>query len=99
MRILILGDLHGSVHLLPAILRGAQEQFRVEAAIQVGDFRFQASTIRAIPVPLHAIAGNACSFRPIAPDHLNTSRIPLMGHRAFPSMRGSEVGNPSLSSW
>lgn len=61
MRILILGDVHGNVHLLPAILRGAQEQLGIEAAIQVGDFGFQASTIRAIPalpIPLHAIDGN-----------------------------------------
>lgn len=61
MRILILGDLHGNVHLLPAILRGAQEQLGVEAVIQVGDLGFQASTIAAVPslpIPLHAIDGN-----------------------------------------
>jgi predicted phosphodiesterase len=65
MRILIVGDVHGLHRKLAACLRQAQAEFRIAAAIQVGDFGFykhlltQARDERLrFPVPLHVIDGN-----------------------------------------
>lgn len=65
MRILIVGDVHGQHRKLAAGLRKAQAEFRIAAAIQVGDFGFykdlltQARDERLrFPVPLHVIDGN-----------------------------------------
>jgi predicted phosphodiesterase len=65
MRVLIVGDVHGQHRKLAASLRQAQADFRIAAAIQVGDFGFHKDLItRALeerlrfPVPLHAIDGN-----------------------------------------
>jgi predicted phosphodiesterase len=65
MRILILGDVHGQHQELARRLREAQADFRIAAAIQVGDFGFyknlldQARESRLrFPVPLHVIDGN-----------------------------------------
>lgn len=65
MRVLVVGDVHGRHQRLAEILRQAQVDFRVEAAIQVGDFGFhrdrlgraREDTVR-YPVPLHVIDGN-----------------------------------------
>lgn len=65
MRVLIVGDVHGRHRELAGAMRQAQAVFRVEAAIQVGDFGFypnwlvaaHASGVR-FPVPLHVIDGN-----------------------------------------
>jgi hypothetical protein len=65
MRVLIIGDVHGQHEKLAGALQQAQADFRIEAAIQVGDFGFYpnllgaASTARVrYPVPLHVIDGN-----------------------------------------
>jgi predicted phosphodiesterase len=65
MRVLIVGDTHGRLRQLEAALRQAQTDYRIEAAIQVGDFGFtpelfqQARSERLhFPVPVHAIDGN-----------------------------------------
>jgi len=65
MRILIVGDVHGQHRKLAEALRQAQADYRIEAAIQVGDFGFYKSLLAAsnadrvrYPVPLHAIDGN-----------------------------------------
>jgi hypothetical protein len=65
MRVLILGDVHGQHGKLAAALRQAQADYRVEAAIQVGDFGFYKNLLGAAggvrvryPVPLHVIDGN-----------------------------------------
>lgn len=65
MRVLIVGDVHGRHRELGAALRQAQTDYRIAAAIQVGDFGFtresfdQAGRMRLrFPVPLHAIDGN-----------------------------------------
>jgi hypothetical protein len=65
MRVLIVGDIHGRHRELAEALRQARADYRIEAAIQVGDFGFQrallgvASSVRVrYPVPVHAIDGN-----------------------------------------
>lgn len=65
MRVLIVGDVHGQHEKLAASLRQAQTDFRIAAAIQVGDFGFYQDLItRAreerirFAVPLHVIDGN-----------------------------------------
>jgi hypothetical protein len=65
MRVLIVGDVHGQHQKLAECLRQAQTDFRVAAAIQVGDFGFyqdQMTRTREerirFPVPLHVIDGN-----------------------------------------
>jgi predicted phosphodiesterase len=65
MRVLILGDVHGEHQALVRCLQAAQADFRIAAAIQVGDFGFYKNQIaRArenrlrFPVPLHVIDGN-----------------------------------------
>jgi hypothetical protein len=65
MRVLIVGDVHGRHGELVGALRQAQADYRIEAAIQVGDFGFYANLLDAaartrvrFPVPLHAIDGN-----------------------------------------
>ena len=62
MRVLVIGDVHGRHLPLADVLRQAQLDYRVGAAIQVGDFGFSkaawgAQTVR-FPLPLHAIDGN-----------------------------------------
>jgi predicted phosphodiesterase len=65
MRVLIVGDVHGGHRELAESLTRAQTDFRVAAAIQVGDFGFNRELMaRAreeqcrFPVPLHVIDGN-----------------------------------------
>lgn len=65
MRVLIVGDVHGRHTELVEVLKQAQVDFRITAAIQVGDFGFYQEVIqRALeehqrfPVPLHVIDGN-----------------------------------------
>ena len=65
MRVLVVGDVHGRHRELIAVLRQAQADYRVAAAIQVGDFGFNREAIRRLsadtgpfPVPLHVIDGN-----------------------------------------
>lgn len=65
MRVLIVGDVHGQHEALAEGLRQAHADFRISAAIQVGDFGFCRQLLdRAreerlrFPVPLHAIDGN-----------------------------------------
>jgi predicted phosphodiesterase len=65
MRILLLGDVHGRLAELQAALRQGQTDYRIAAAVQVGDFGFYEEVItRArqqrirFPVPLHVIDGN-----------------------------------------
>ena len=65
MRVLIVGDVHGRHPKLAEVLRQAQTDFRIAAAIQVGDFGFYQDIIRRareeqvrFPVPLHVIDGN-----------------------------------------
>jgi predicted phosphodiesterase len=65
MRVLIVGDVHGQHGKLAEALRQAQADYRIEAAIQVGDFGFYKNQLGAAskarvryPVPLHAIDGN-----------------------------------------
>lgn len=65
MRILIVGDAHGRHPQLAEGLRQAQADFRVAAAIQVGDYGFYRDRMARAreeglryPVPLHVIDGN-----------------------------------------
>jgi predicted phosphodiesterase len=63
MRVLLVGDVHGRHEQLAELLRQAQADFHIGAAIQVGDFGFDRATMaRArelrFAVPLHAIDGN-----------------------------------------
>jgi predicted phosphodiesterase len=65
MRVLIVGDVHGQHEKLAASLRQAQADFRIAAAIQVGDFGFYKDPMTQareeglrFPVPLHVIDGN-----------------------------------------
>ncbi|MCX8155694.1 MAG: metallophosphoesterase [Verrucomicrobiae bacterium] len=65
MRVLIVGDVHGRHHLLAEGLRQAQAEYRIAAAIQVGDFGFYGPWMQQahleglrFPVPLHVIDGN-----------------------------------------
>jgi predicted phosphodiesterase len=65
MRVLIVGDVHGQHEKLAASLRQAQADFRIAAAIQVGDFGFYKDRMTQaceeglrFPVPLHVIDGN-----------------------------------------
>jgi len=64
MRVLILGDVHGEHGRLADALRRVQADYRIEAAIQVGDFGFYPHLLGAsgtrvrYPVPLHVIDGN-----------------------------------------
>jgi hypothetical protein len=65
MRVLIVGDVHGQHRKLVDLLRQAQADFRIAAAIQVGDFGFRRELLTRsrkdrprYPVPLHAIDGN-----------------------------------------
>jgi predicted phosphodiesterase len=85
MRVLIVGDVHGRHQELAAALRQTQADFRIAAAIQVGDFGFtqdlltraQAEGLR-FAVPVHAIDGNH-------EDHAWLSRTLRRNlHRAWP---------------
>ena len=65
MRVLIAGDVHGRHERLAEFLRQAQTDFRIAAAIQVGDFGFYREALLKAeetglryPVPLHVIDGN-----------------------------------------
>lgn len=65
MRVLIIGDVHGRHPELAETLRQARADFRIGAAIQVGDFGFTARNLArlreertAFAVPLHVIDGN-----------------------------------------
>jgi predicted phosphodiesterase len=61
MRVLIVGDIHGRHRQLADALRAAQTVYRIEAAIQVGDFGFDETSMAQpvrYPVPLHVIDGN-----------------------------------------
>ena len=65
MRVLIIGDIHGRQRELVAALRQAQTDYRIEAAIQVGDFGFSRAWLQQareerlrFPVPVHVIDGN-----------------------------------------
>jgi predicted phosphodiesterase len=65
MRVLIVGDVHGQHQKLAESLRQAQADFRIAAAIQVGDFGFYKNLLFQardegirFPVPLHVIDGN-----------------------------------------
>ncbi len=65
MRVLIVGDVHGQHQRLAESLKQAQTDFRIAAAIQVGDFGFHPRLLQAarreglrFPVPLYAIDGN-----------------------------------------
>ncbi len=63
MRVLIVGDVHGRHDALVALLRQVQVDYRIEAAIQVGDFGFYPQTMARgaelrYPVPLYVIDGN-----------------------------------------
>jgi len=65
VRVLIVGDVHGQHEPLVAALRQAQADYRIEAAIQVGDFGFTREHWQRLrlgrlrfPVPVHAIDGN-----------------------------------------
>lgn len=64
MRVLIVGDVHGRHRQLAAALQQTQADYRIEAAIQVGDFGFCADRLGVtaersrFPIPLHAIDGN-----------------------------------------
>jgi predicted phosphodiesterase len=65
MRVLIVGDVHGRHAQLAESLRQAQTEFRIAAAIQVGDFglypdllaRARHKQLR-FPIPVHVIDGN-----------------------------------------
>lgn len=63
MRILMVGDVHGRHSELAACLAQAQADYRIGAAIQVGDFGYRRSVLDGeagvrFPVPVHAIDGN-----------------------------------------
>jgi predicted phosphodiesterase len=65
MRVLIIGDVHGEHERLREVLRQAQTDYRIGAAIQVGDFGFYRDVMERsrqqklrYPVPLHVIDGN-----------------------------------------
>ncbi|MFH1022021.1 MAG: metallophosphoesterase [Planctomycetota bacterium] len=65
MRVLIVGDVHGRHEKLAEVLRQAQADYRIEGAIQVGDFGFRRELLGhdrrpgvRYPVPLHVIDGN-----------------------------------------
>lgn len=65
MRVLIVGDVHGQHQKLAEALRQAQADYRIEAAIQVGDFGFNKNALGSTegervryPLPLHTIDGN-----------------------------------------
>lgn len=65
MRVLVIGDVHGRHHELVEVLRQAQTDFGIAAAIQVGDFGFYREPMAQLsrerlrfPVPLHVIDGN-----------------------------------------
>lgn len=79
MRVLIVGDVHGRYGRLAAVLRQAQADYRIEAAVQVGDFGFTRDGLKRaredhlrFPVPVHAIDGNH-------EDHAWLSRAVLLG--------------------
>jgi Icc-related predicted phosphoesterase len=79
VRVLIVGDVHGRLPQLAAALRQAQADFRIEVAIQVGDFGFGRESLQRareehlrFPVPVHAIDGNH-------EDHAWLSRAVLLG--------------------
>lgn len=74
MQVLLLGDLHGQVGLLPGLLTSAKRRFGVSAALQVGDFGFYkglSTALRTIrlPLPIHAIDGNHEDHRFLARCH------------------------------
>lgn len=65
MRVLVIGDVHGRHRELVEVLRQAQTDFGIAAAIQVGDFGFHREAMAQLsrerirfPVPLHVIDGN-----------------------------------------
>lgn len=65
MRVLIVGDVHGQHRKLAALVRQVEADYRIGAAIQVGDFGFtrallarRGETRVAYAVPLHVIDGN-----------------------------------------
>jgi predicted phosphodiesterase len=79
MRVLIVGDVHGRHAELAAALRRAQVDYRIEAAIQVGDYGFTRGALHRardegwrFPVPVHAIDGNH-------EDHAWLNRAVLLG--------------------
>ncbi|HLE12645.1 MAG: hypothetical protein A2504_10145 [Bdellovibrionales bacterium RIFOXYD12_FULL_39_22] len=65
MRILLIGDIHGDIHHLPQRLALMRSQFRVSAAICLGDFGFFPDIFATLseesfhlPIPLYTIDGN-----------------------------------------
>lgn len=65
MRVLIVGDIHGQHRKLAESLRQAQTDFRIAAAIQVGDFGFYRNLLTQareerlrFPIPVHVVDGN-----------------------------------------
>jgi len=65
MRVIVIGDVHGQYRELADVLRQAQTDFGVAAALQVGDFGFFREPMAQLrrngirfPVPVHAIDGN-----------------------------------------
>ncbi|MCG3149397.1 MAG: hypothetical protein PCFJNLEI_02858 [Verrucomicrobiae bacterium] len=61
MRVLIVGDVHGQHQELAEVLRQAQTDVGIAAAIQVGDFGFDQEHMAQLPrfpVPVHVIDGN-----------------------------------------
>jgi len=61
MRVLIVGDVHGQHRELAEVLRQVQTDLGIAAAIQVGDFGFDAEHMAQLPrfpVPVHVIDGN-----------------------------------------
>jgi hypothetical protein len=98
MRVLIVGDVHGQHRKLAETLRQAQADFRIGAAIQVGDFGFYRNLLAQareellrFPVPMHAIDGNH-------EDHawlrraLLTGRRPRLAGRDQPDLPAPAVG-------
>ena len=69
MNIQLLGDLHGHVELLPALLQSARMKYNIKAALQVGDFGFYkgvSGRIPPLPVPVYAFDGNHEDHRLLA---------------------------------
>ena len=62
MHVLIVGDVHGRHDRLADLLEPARRALGIDAAIQVGDFGFAESALRAMrspfPVPVYVIDGN-----------------------------------------
>jgi predicted phosphodiesterase len=64
MKVLIIGDVHGAHADLAVLLARVRDAHGIEAAIQLGDFGFQAASFAGgfaagrLPVPVYAIDGN-----------------------------------------